>query len=90
MKYVKKQEFIDAMRWNGKNEYTVRTSLNTKTKPFVSCGKLVVNTLDGFMTANPGDYITCDENGNLFPMAPAKFEETYFQIREEVPVLEQV
>jgi hypothetical protein len=36
-----------------------------------------VNTLEGKMKANPGDYIICGIKGELYPCKPDIFEATY-------------
>jgi hypothetical protein len=36
-----------------------------------------IETLEGFMTADPGDYIICGVAGEFYPCKPDIFEATY-------------
>jgi len=38
---------------------------------------LEVRTLEGVMTANPGDWIICGVVGEIYPVKPSIFEATY-------------
>lgn len=40
-------------------------------------GRLVINTLEGDMTASPGDWIIKGVHGELYPCKPDIFAETY-------------
>lgn len=40
-------------------------------------GKLRINTLEGVMTAEPGDYIILGIAGEIYPCKPKIFEATY-------------
>lgn len=39
--------------------------------------KIVIHTLEGDMTASPGDYIITDVNGEKYPCKPDIFARTY-------------
>ncbi len=39
--------------------------------------KLAIETLEGTMTANVGDYVICGVQGELYPCKPDIFETTY-------------
>lgn len=39
--------------------------------------KIIIHTLEGDMTANPGDYIITGVNGEQYPCKPDIFEKTY-------------
>lgn len=56
-----------------KGEVVVRgTSLVTRDMPFAD-----ISTLEGIMTANPGDWIIQGVNGEIYPCKPDIFEKTY-------------
>lgn len=39
--------------------------------------KIIIHTIEGDMTANPGDYIITGVNGEQYPCKPDIFEKTY-------------
>ncbi|HCB95670.1 MAG TPA: hypothetical protein DEP65_08730 [Ruminococcus sp.] len=39
--------------------------------------KIIIHTLEGEMTAGPGDYIITGVNGEQYPCKPDIFEKTY-------------
>lgn len=39
--------------------------------------KIIIHTLEGEMTASPGDYIITGVNGEQYPCKPDIFEKTY-------------
>ena len=89
-KYCKKPVAVDAarftlpnaqalVRWIG--EYTARLNLESdeawklgKAPPVFS---LTIHTLEGDITAMPGDYIIKGVNGEFYPCKPDIFEKTY-------------
>lgn len=85
MKYRKKPVVIEAIQFNGLDDYLkifdwIEASDNT-----LSASELVefrtpimlVNTLEGTMAANKGDYIIKGINGEFYPCKPDIFEKTY-------------
>jgi hypothetical protein len=86
MKFRNKPVIIEAFKWTGDRTQTedpiwMIEAINNKTVFFkgklTQDVKLCINTLDGVMTADRGDYIIQDINGKLYPCKPDKFEKTY-------------
>jgi len=46
-----------------------------------SGGGLKIETLEGVMMANPGDYVICGVRGELYPCKPEIFEATYEPVK---------
>lgn len=77
MKFRKKPVVIDAFRWTGHNmdeafKFLGAESLNTGME-----GWLEIETLEGTMRANPGDWIIKGVKGEFYPCKPDIFEATY-------------
>lgn len=92
MKYRKKPVVIDAVQFNGKitpelerflgnAQYTV-DFLSVGLTTSVSVYVLKINTLEGTMRANPGDYIIRGVHGEYYPCKPDIFEKTYEKVEE--------
>jgi len=93
-KYRKKPVVVEAVQWNGCNYdeidnfikstphhfEQIRTS-NTSFG-FSTISALVITTLEGDMTAVPGDYIIKGVNGEYYPCKPDIFEKTYEKVEE--------
>ena len=85
MKFIKKKVVIEAVHWNG-NEVSetpdwILEALNNEV--LVHFGdKVQVRTLEGVMTASPGDYIIRGVDGELYPCKPDIFEKTYEKVEE--------
>ena len=90
-KYRKKPVVIEAMRWDG-TEASLAVALNwidfdslpndgVHTKVGVgyapALGTLDIPTLEGMMTASPGDWIIKGVAGEFYPCKPDIFEATY-------------
>lgn len=43
---------------------------------------MLINTLEGTMAANPGDWIIKGVNGEFYPCKPDIFEQTYEKVEE--------
>ena len=79
-KYVKKPVVIETVQWTGLNM--------TEIANFISNGKRYefdgdvcrIQTLEGVMTANIGDYIIKGVKGEFYPCKPDIFEETYDEV----------
>ncbi|HWQ95907.1 MAG TPA: hypothetical protein VN368_00905 [Candidatus Methylomirabilis sp.] len=46
--------------------------------------ELTIRTLEGEMTAHPGDWIIKGVNGELYPCKPDIFEKTYEPVEEKI------
>lgn len=83
-KYVKKPVIIDAFQWTGENPYQLgdwhHRMLNGAPRvpfKFAGDGTLAIPTLEGVMTASPGDYIICGLKGEFYPCKAEIFDLTY-------------
>lgn len=63
----------DFQRWIDENNFVNWTSGKD--------GSIEVNTLHGWVTAEPGDWIVKGVKGDFYPVKPATFEATYEAIR---------
>lgn len=89
MKYRKKPVVIEAIQFNGKNFVDVCEFMGGQkgvTEKFLSKQKIdefntlkqmKIDTLEGVMTANVGDYIIKGIKGEFYPCKPDIFEQTY-------------
>lgn len=85
MKYRKKPVVIEAVQFNGMEDYLEicqwidKTPNTLLTEDIVEYRSpiMLVNTLEGTMAANPGDYIIKGVNGEFYPCKPDIFEKTY-------------
>ena len=82
-KYRKKPVVIEAWRWDGGNPFYMPVQptwltdgMYYKTTPE---GKeyVVISTLEGDMSANPGDWIIRGIKSEFYPCKPDIFEATY-------------
>lgn len=80
MKYRKKPVVVEAMQFTDETKHDCLE--------FVACDKypefgvngkpvLHIHTLEGVMTASPGDYIIRGVKGEFYPCKPDIFEQTY-------------
>lgn len=78
MKYRKKPVVIEAVQWDGENLSEIATldGAHAYEQDFTS-NDLVIKTLEGNMTAKPGDWIIKGVKGELYPCKPDIFEQTY-------------
>jgi hypothetical protein len=74
----KKPVEIEYVQWTGKNINEVFSLTNAELveNDFMS-DELVIQTLEGDMRANKGDYIIKGVKGELYPCKPDVFEATY-------------
>lgn len=82
MKYVKKPVVIEA--WKTGSDEPVPDWLHEAfdTAKVISCEDLYyVETLEGVMTCNDGDYIIRGVRGELYPCKEDVFNETYSKIK---------
>jgi hypothetical protein len=90
-KFRRKPIMIDAVQWTG--SMTCLGELQPLTLPdrrtlqvvedFIDAGppSLAIQTLEGEMVANPGDWIIKGVKGDLYPCKPDIFAETYEEVR---------
>jgi hypothetical protein len=88
MKYRKKPVVIEAVQFIESNGKTARFSdypnwLLDENLMFDEKNNLLIETLEGVMTANQGDYIIKGVQGELYPCKPDIFEQTYDQLERE-------
>ena len=90
-KYRKKPIIINAVQWNPDNLgswVSIRDLMYPGCRPIRRVGEgckfLEIETLEGNMTANPGDYIIKGVEGELYPCKPDIFEKTYELVEEEI------
>jgi hypothetical protein len=83
MKYRKKPVIIEAYcPYVGKMpEWFEKSLIEGKVRELVS-GGFDIDTLEGTMHANPGDFIIKGVNGELYPCKPDIFEKTYEAVDE--------
>ena len=85
MKFVKKKVVIEAVHWDGnkvsETPEWILEALNSGVLVYFG-GKVQVRTLEGVMTASPGDYIIRGVDGELYPCKPDIFEKTYEKVEE--------
>lgn len=97
-KYRKKPVVIEAVRWSGREEdidevlALVDFELLPRDEVYVTPGigyvpahgTLDIHTLEGTMTAQPGDWIIRGVAGEVYPCKPDIFEATYEAVEEWV------
>ncbi|PJZ19747.1 hypothetical protein CEW46_21445 [Bacillus cereus] len=94
MKYVKKPVVIEAFRYgvddrpdwfdDAVTDNTVITHTSGTSGPFDNPDRIwcTINTLEGKMTANEGDYIIKGVKGELYPCRADIFHATYEIVKE--------
>lgn len=79
-KYRKKPVIIEAIKWDGSNILEIREFAY----PCVRYQKhLFIETLEGRMRADIGDYIIKGVNGEFYPCKPDVFEKTYEKVADD-------
>ena len=88
-KYCKKPVEIEAIQWNGANEVEIKAFVGDSAKFTVISDKawevntakpitkLEIETLEGTMLAQVGDFIIRGVDGEFYPCKPDIFERTY-------------
>ncbi len=81
MKFRKKPVVIDAVLWDGKLSTLAGLGFyeNTVSQELLSA-PLQIQTLEGDMTAQVGDWIIKGVNGELYPCKPDIFHKTYEEV----------
>jgi hypothetical protein len=91
-KYRKKPVEIEAVKWTGANIEEVLALVDFEKLPsdgeYVhpsigqsADGTLDIPTLEGTMTARPGDWVICGVKGEVYPCKPDIFETTYEEVQ---------
>ena len=76
--FRKKPVVIEAMQFNGdENLDTLISWIAIKHKPCGDDSVLIIETLEGDMKAQKGDWIIQGVNGEFYPCKPDIFEKTY-------------
>lgn len=89
-KYRKKPVVIKAIQFNGFDDYMKIVELIKESGNTLSPEELVeyrtplmlINTLEGTMVANPGDYVIKGVNDEFYPCKPDIFEATYEKVED--------
>lgn len=81
-KFRKKPVVIEALQWDGRGNYELAVFLggnNWKHEPATNTSpeKLVIQTLEGNITASLGDWIIKGIRGEFYPCKPDIFAQTY-------------
>lgn len=86
MKYRKKPVEIEAIQWTGDNkneiaDFVGESAMFYKVKYLQdenpNYWRLEINTLEGVMKADHGDYVIKGVKGEFYPCKPDVFEQTY-------------
>lgn len=75
MKYRKKPVIIEAVQWKGHNFGDLTDFMHDGYG--VDDKKITIQTLEGVMTADIGDWIIKGVKGEFYPCKPDIFEQTY-------------
>ncbi|MCK9370858.1 hypothetical protein M0R04_13190 [Candidatus Dojkabacteria bacterium] len=75
-KFKKRPVTVEAVLWNGSNSEDINGFVPLSVFSFDE-GNLVINTLEGKMTAQKGDWIIKGVKGEFYPCKPDIFEATY-------------
>jgi hypothetical protein len=88
MKYRKKPVVIEAIQWTGKNLSEITAFCGDQETHTIHDAawevgrgapivRMTIKTLEGDMTATPGDFIIKGVNGEFYPCKPDIFAKTY-------------
>ena len=81
MKFRKRPVVIEAIQWTGKNWKEIEEFVNVRKSGVHAWigGDLIIPTLEGNMSATPGDWIIKGVRGEFYPCKPDIFAQTYEQ-----------
>ena len=91
MKFRKKPVTVEAVRWTGENREEIRTfcprdaffaPARQDTEGHITAWQLLIDSLEGIMYAETGDYIIKGVKGEYYPCKANIFEETYERVEE--------
>lgn len=78
MKYRKKPVVIEAIQWDGANVDEILGFIHAKASAYrVESSAIMIETLEGSMRADKGDWIIQGVKGEFYPCKPDIFESTY-------------
>lgn len=80
MKYRKKPVVIEAVQWIKGNEKNIKDFMEMELATEYNGYTLVIETLEGTMRAEQGDYIIKGIQGEFYPCKPDIFEATYEKV----------
>ena len=87
-KYRKKPVVIRAMQWDGNIDYFIDSIKQmgafikiATTFSLTNNSELLIDTLEGVMTADIGDWIIIGVNGELYPCKDNIFKKTYEEVQ---------
>ena len=83
-KYRKKPVVIEALQFDGENHDAIVAFAGISINVGYIDRGMTIDTLEGMMTANPGDWIIKGVKGEFYPCKPDIFEATY-EIAENSP-----
>lgn len=83
-KYRKKPVVIEAIQWRGTNQTEILHFMGYTNAGTNDDGTrfLLINTLEGIMTASQDDWIIKGVDGEFYPCKPDIFEKTYEEVNE--------
>lgn len=79
-RYRKKPVEVEAVIWDGTNDLEMLDFMGELTIE-IDTAKLRIETLEGAMMADTGDYIIKGVNGEFYPCKPDIFEKTYEKVK---------
>ena len=91
MKFRKKPVTVEAVRWTGENREEIRTfcprdaffaPARQDTEGHITAWQLLIDSLEGIMYAETGDYIIKGVKGEYYPCKANIFEETNVRVEE--------
>jgi hypothetical protein len=82
MQYRKRPVVIEADRWLP-NDRACRNNAAMIPGAKIDGDKLLIATLEGTMTASPGDWVIRGVHGEYYPCKPDIFEATYEPVPQE-------
>ena len=83
-KYQKKPIIVETVQNTGDNVSEIHEFMGDKSRPVYTLNGYVylIDTLEGTMTANVGDYIIKGVKGEFYPCKPDVFETTYDECKD--------
>ena len=78
-KYVKKPVVVEAIKYDGTNKVEIQEFMDRYLDD-TQDGQLKIETLEGIMLANIGDYIIKGVSGEFYPCKPDIFIQTYEKV----------
>lgn len=86
MKFRKKPVVIDAWLWDGNTDKPWERAPEWLADEVAHWGpRLAIPTLEGIITAQPGDWIIRGIHGEIYPCKPDIFAKTYERVEDEHP-----